>query len=81
MIEVGTHPVSNIRTAEAVKVVENSQRDIIVAVAHKEFRKLSLSDIKTLLRDGADEDKALIDAKGLYKVEELKVSGLGWWRL
>ena len=27
VIEVGTHPVSNLRTAEAVKVVENSQRD------------------------------------------------------
>jgi UDP-N-acetyl-D-galactosamine dehydrogenase len=31
IIEVGTHPVSNIRTAEAVKVVENSQRDINIA--------------------------------------------------
>lgn len=31
VIEVGTFPVSNIRTAEAVKVVENSQRDINIA--------------------------------------------------
>ncbi len=31
VIEVGTHAVSNIRTAEAVKVVENSQRDINIA--------------------------------------------------
>lgn len=31
VIEVGTHPVSNIKTAEAVKVVENSQRDINIA--------------------------------------------------
>lgn len=31
IIEVGTHPVSNLRTAEAVKVVENSQRDINIA--------------------------------------------------
>ena len=31
VIEVGTHSVSNIRTAEAVKVVENSQRDINIA--------------------------------------------------
>lgn len=30
-IEVGTYPVSNIKTAEAVKVVENSQRDINIA--------------------------------------------------
>lgn len=31
VIEVGTYPVSNIRTAEAIKVVENSQRDINIA--------------------------------------------------
>ena len=31
VVEVGTHPVSNMRTAEAVKVVENSQRDINIA--------------------------------------------------
>jgi len=31
VIKVGTFPVSNIKTAEAVKVVENSQRDINIA--------------------------------------------------
>ena len=31
VIAAGTYPVSNIRTAEAVKVVENSQRDINIA--------------------------------------------------
>ena len=31
VIKVGTHPVSNIKTAEAIKVVENSQRDINIA--------------------------------------------------
>lgn len=31
VIEAGTHPVSNIKTAEAIKVVENSQRDINIA--------------------------------------------------
>ncbi|MEG0048483.1 MAG: nucleotide sugar dehydrogenase, partial [Clostridia bacterium] len=31
VIEVGTHKVSNIKTAEAIKVVENSQRDINIA--------------------------------------------------
>lgn len=31
IIEVGTFPVSNIKTAEAIKVVENSQRDINIA--------------------------------------------------
>ena len=31
VIDVGTYPVSSIKTAEAVKVVENSQRDINIA--------------------------------------------------
>lgn len=31
VIRVGTFPVSNIKTAEAIKVVENSQRDINIA--------------------------------------------------
>lgn len=31
VIEVGTFPVSSIKTAEAIKVVENSQRDINIA--------------------------------------------------
>ncbi len=31
IIEAGTYPVSNIKTAEAIKVAENSQRDINIA--------------------------------------------------
>lgn len=31
VIDAGTYPVSNIKTAEAIKVVENSQRDINIA--------------------------------------------------
>ena len=54
---------------------------VIVAVAHNEFRSLSLDDIKKMYKAGADEEKVLIDVKGLYKIEELKASGLIWWRL
>jgi UDP-N-acetyl-D-galactosamine dehydrogenase len=54
---------------------------IIVAVAHNEFRNLSLEDIKALYKNVADCEKVLIDVKGLYKVEELKKSGMKYWRL
>ena len=54
---------------------------IIIAVAHNEFRKMKLDDIKNLYRVGSDADKVLIDVKGLFKVEELKDSGLKWWKL
>ncbi len=46
---------------------------VIIAVAHNEFKELNLKDIKKLYRSGvSDEEKVLIDVKGLYKVEELK---------
>lgn len=54
---------------------------VIVAVAHNEFKAMTLDDIKKLYKDGADQEKVLIDVKGLYKVEDLKESGLCWWRL
>ena len=54
---------------------------VIVAVAHNEFRALSLADIKKLFRKVPDEEKVLIDVKGLYKIEDLRASGMQWWRL
>ena len=52
---------------------------VIVAVAHNEFKALSLADIKKLY--AKDTEPVLLDVKGLYKVEELKASGLNFWRL
>ena len=54
---------------------------VIVAVAHREFKEMGLNQIKQLFRQGKDEEKVLIDVKGLYPVEELRSSGLRWWRL
>lgn len=54
---------------------------VIVAVAHNEFRKLGLEKIKGLFRKCPDEEKVLIDVKGLYKIEDLKESKMKFWRL
>jgi len=55
---------------------------IIVAVAHNEFRAMNLEQIKALYAPGlSDDQKVLLDVKGLYKMEELKTSGLRFWRL
>lgn len=54
---------------------------IIVAVAHNEFKAMSLSDIKKMFRESADEEKVILDVKGLYKIDELNESGMRWWRL
>lgn len=47
VIEVGTHPVSNIRTAEAIKVVENSQRDVNIAFMNELAMVFDKMDIDT----------------------------------
>lgn len=54
---------------------------VIVAVAHKEFKALDLNDIKKLYKNGSDEAKVLLDVKGLYNVDDLRKSGMKWWRL
>lgn len=54
---------------------------VIVAVAHNEFRSMTLDEIKKLFRDVPDREKVLIDVKGLYNINELKASGINWWRL
>lgn len=54
---------------------------IILAVAHNEFKKLSLSKLKSLFKESNDNEKVLIDVKGLHSVKELKESGMKYWRL
>lgn len=54
---------------------------VIVAVAHNAFRSMGLDDIKRLYKEGPDEEKVLLDVKGLYKISDLEASGMRWWRL
>jgi UDP-N-acetyl-D-galactosamine dehydrogenase len=54
---------------------------VIVAVAHNEFKQMSINAIKGLFKDCADEEKVLLDIKGLYSVAELEKSGMRFWRL
>ena len=55
---------------------------VVVAVAHDEFKALSLDNIKELYRaDLSDSEKVLLDVKGIYNVSDLKASGMSYWRL
>ena len=54
---------------------------IIVAVGHNEFKAMSLEQIKAMFKDCADNEKVLIDVKGLYSVSALKASKMRYWRL
>ena len=46
-----------------------------------EFKKLGLKNIKSLYRECNDNEKVLIDVKGIFDIKELKSSGIQWWRL
>ena len=54
---------------------------IILAVAHEEFKKISLDKIKSLFRNSKDNEKVLIDVKGIHSVKELNKSRIKYWRL
>ena len=55
---------------------------IIVAVGHNEYRNMSMMQLKELFKSEiSDEEKVLIDVKSLYRMDELKASGMRFWRL
>lgn len=55
---------------------------VIVAVGHSDYRNMSMMQLKDLFKDGTpDEEKVLIDVKSLYRMDELKASGMRYWRL
>ena len=54
---------------------------IIIAVGHREYRSMSLMQIKERFKEGPDDEKVLIDVKSLYRMDELKASGMRFWRL
>ena len=55
---------------------------VIVAVGHNEYRNMSMMELKGLFKDELkDEEKVLVDVKSLYRMDELKASGMRFWRL
>ena len=55
---------------------------VIVAVGHNDYRSMSMLRLKELFKpELTDEEKVLVDVKSLYRMDELKASGLRFWRL
>jgi hypothetical protein len=53
-----------------------------VAVGHGEYRSMSMMQLKELFKnESSDDEKVLIDVKSLYRMDELKASGMRFWRL
>lgn len=54
---------------------------VIFAVAHKEFKSMTMEQINELYKEMPQNEKVLIDVKGLFGVEDLENTGMIWWRL
>ncbi len=55
---------------------------VIVAVGHSDYRSMSMMQIRELFKaEISDEEKILVDVKSLYRMDELRASGMRFWRL
>ena len=64
------------------KLEEVSEVDcVILAVAHDEFRNLSLDDLDKLYAEGDNKSKVLIDVKSVLNRKEVYGAGYRYWRL
>lgn len=54
---------------------------VIMAVAHNEFKSLTINSLKKMYKNSNDNEKVLIDVKGVFDINELKKTDLLWWRL
>lgn len=54
---------------------------IIFAVAHNEFKAMSLDEISKMYKNTPEFEKVLLDVKDIFNIQNLKESGLSFWRL
>lgn len=54
---------------------------IIIAVAHKEFKEINLEKLNSIFKNVPQDEKVLIDVKGIYAIEDVKAMGFTYWRL
>lgn len=54
---------------------------VILAVAHEQFKNISMADLDKLFKSVSNERKVLIDIKGLLDRAEYTEAGYNYWRL
>lgn len=54
---------------------------IIVAVAHDQFKRMTIDEIDAVFTDVESEKKVLIDVKAIYDMKEMQEKGFVYWRL
>ncbi|KKB45026.1 nucleotide sugar dehydrogenase [Bacillus thermotolerans] len=67
---------------ELVDMKEAEDADCVVfAVAHNEFKSLSIKDIDNLFKNCNNEQKVLIDVKSILNKNDIEELGYQYWRL
>lgn len=59
----------------------NNADCLIFAVAHNEFKNLGLDKVDSLFVNCPNNEKVIVDVKGIFDVELLKNKGYSYWRL
>lgn len=54
---------------------------VVFAVAHNEFKNMSLDEIDKLFIRGTNEEKVIIDVKSILNKEQILEKGYSYWRL
>ncbi len=80
-----TDPIADISEAKSLYGIEFANMNtikcmdaVVLAVAHDEFKNLSMKDIDTLYGEGK---KIIIDVKGLLDRKKYEDAGYSYWRL
>ena len=54
---------------------------VILAVAHEQFKSLTMADFDRMFKAGDNSKKVLVDIKGLLDRKEYEAAGYNYWRL
>ena len=54
---------------------------VILAVAHEQFKDLTMADFDKMFKAGDNSTKVLVDIKGLLDRKEYEAAGYNYWRL
>ena len=54
---------------------------IVIAVGHDQFLKISQEDLNRMFKKGSNENKVLLDIKGVLDRKEYEEAGYKYWRL
>lgn len=65
---------------ESINEVEKADC-IILAVAHENLKNMGMEQIDSLYKDISNNEKVLIDVKGMFDIKEVNKKGYKYWRL